>query len=180
MWGNIFNSIIRKRLLREYRKQKREVQIITLADAGSVGILWNPVDEESIETYEVLRKLLSERHIKSFGIAYIGSRREKETLSTVSNSWFINNGNTGIFGRPSSGEGIQFLQQEFDILIDLTLKKCLALQYILVHNQARFKVGFQAMDPNFYDLEIDVSANPSCRFLMDQIVHYLDKLTENK
>jgi hypothetical protein len=173
------NTYIKNRLFLAYRKQKREVDIVNLRNAGSVGILWNPTDEESIETYESLRKILNEKDIKSFGMAYISSRRGKETLSTVSNSWILDRSDVTFFGRPKRGDGIHFVQQEFDILIDLSISKSIALQYILVHSAAKFKVGWMAADPNLYDLEIDVNANPRCRFLMEQIVFYLEKLNEN-
>ncbi len=174
------NSYIKKRLFQAYRKQHRDVNIVNLRSAKSVGILWNPSDEESIETYETLRKTLNERGIKSFGMAFISTRRGKETLTTVSNSWITDRRDVTFMGRPKSGDGIHFLQEEFDILIDLSLSKSIALQYILIHSAAKFKVGWKAGDPNLYDLEIDVNANPQCRFLMEQIVFYLEKLNENK
>jgi len=71
MCRRIFNSYIKKRLFQAYKRQLRSVKIITLPEAKSIGILWNPSDEESIETYESLRKILTERDIKSFGITYI-------------------------------------------------------------------------------------------------------------
>ena len=180
MLRRLFNTYIKNRLFLAYRRQKRTVNITTLEDATSVGILWNPSDEESIETYESLRKILAEKGIKSFGIAYINSKREKETLATVSNSWLINRGDVNFFGKPRSGDGVHFFHQTYDILIDLSLAKSIALQYILIHTAAKFKIGWKSEDPNIYDLEIDVSANPSCRFLMEQIIHYLEKLNENK
>jgi hypothetical protein len=179
MLRRFFNRYFKNRLFQAYRKQHRAISIITLANAKSVGILWNPIDEESIETYESLRKILTAKGIKSFGIAYIGSKREKDTLSTITNSWLMNSGNVTCFGRPKSGDGLQFIQQEFDILIDLSLQKSIALQYMLIHSTARFKVGWKGEDPNLYDLEIDISANPGCRFLMEQIIYYLEKLNEN-
>ncbi len=163
-----------------YSKQQRVVNIITLASAKSVGILWNPADEESIETYGLLRQILNGKGIKSFGIAFINSKREKETLATVTNSWLISNSDISFWGRPKNGDGLQFIQQDFDILIDLSINKSVALQYMLIHSSARFKVGWKSVDPNIYDLEIDVIANPKCRFLMEQIIHYLEKLNENK
>lgn len=180
MCRRLFHTYIKNRLFLAYRKQKRVANITTLEEAKSVGIIWNPSDEESIETYEILRKTLNERRIKSFGIAYISSKREKETLSTVSNSWLINRGDVSLFGKPKRGDGMNFLHQEFDILIDLSIKKSIVLQNILIHTQAKFKIGWQADDPNIYDLEIDVTTNPHCRYLMDQIIHYLEKLNENK
>ncbi|MEI6274838.1 MAG: hypothetical protein WCP08_02560 [Prolixibacteraceae bacterium] len=173
------HSYIKNRLFQAYRKQHREVNIVNLKSAKSVGILWNPSDDESIETYETLRKTLNEKGIKSFGMAFISTRRGKETLTTVSNSWITDRSDVTFFGKPKSGDGIHFLQEEFDILIDLSLTKSIAMQYILIHSAAKFKVGWMADDPNLYDLEIDVKANPQCRFLMEQIVFYLEKLNEN-
>jgi len=180
MCRRLFNTYVKNRLFHAYRKQKRVGEITTLEDAKSVGIIWNPSDEESIETYEIFRKALNEKRIKSFGIAYISSRREKETLSTVTNSWLINRGDVSLCGKPRHGDGVNFLHQEFDILIDLSIKKNVVLQYILIHTPAKFKIGWQAEDPNIYDLEIDVTANPKCRFLLEQIILYLEKLNENK
>jgi len=179
MCRKIINSYIKKRLFQAYRKQERNAIIVNLRSAKSVGILWNPSDEESIEMYELLRKTLNEKGIKSFGMAFISTKRGKETLSTVANSWLLDNRDVSFFGRPKNGEGTHFIQEVFDILIDLSLTKTIPMQYILIHSAARFKVGWKGEDPNLYDLEIDVSANPGCRFLMEQSIYYLEKLNEN-
>jgi len=179
MCRKLIDSYLKKRLFLAYKKQVREIRIINLKDAKSMGILWNPSDDESIETYESLRKSLNEKGIKSFGMAYISNKRGKETLSTVANSWILDNRDVSFCGRPKSGDGVHFVQEEFDILVDLSMAKTVPLQYILVHSAAKFKVGWQAGDTNMYDLEIDVNSNPSCRFLMEQIVYYLEKLNEN-
>ncbi len=180
MFRRLFYRYFKRRLFLVYKKQKRVVNIVTLAEAKSVGILWNPLDDESNETYELLRKLLNERGIQSFGIAYIQSKKEKAMLATISHSWLLSNCDVTICGRPKSEEGVRFIQQEFDILIDLSLLKGIELQYILIHAAAKFKIGWKSGDPNIYDLEIDITANPQCRFLMEQIIHYLEKLHENK
>lgn len=179
MCRKLIDSYLKKRLFLAYKKQVREIVIINLKDAKSVGILWNPSDEESIETYELLRKSLNEKGIKSFGMAYISNKRGKETLSTVANSWILDNRDVSCLGRPRSGDGVHFVQEEFDILVDLSMEKTVPLQYILVHSAAKLKVGWKAGDANMYDLEIDVNTNPGCRFLMEQIIYYLEKLNEN-
>ncbi len=180
MFRRLFYKYFKKRLFLVHKKQKRVVNIITLADAKSIGILWNPLDPEGSETYESVRQIVSGRGIQSFGIAYIQSKKEKEMLATISHSWLLSNSDVNICGKPKSEDGIRFIQQEFDILIDLSLQKCIELQSILIHAAAKFKIGWKSDDSNIYDLEIDVSANPNCRFLMEQIIHYLEKLNENK
>lgn len=178
MIGKIVSPYLKKKLLDQYGKQKRTVKLQTLKSAKNVGILWNPSDEYSIETFELLRKVLKEKGIKSTGLAFIDSKREMETLSTVSHSSFLNKREVSFLGKPASSEASQFMQQPFDILIDLTIKKAYALQYILINSQARFKVGWKANEYNFYDLDVDVSGHPDCNYLMEQIIFYLDKIKE--
>lgn len=176
MCRKIVSNYFKKRLFDYYQKQLRNAKIQTFNNSKSIGILWNPVDEAGIETYELLRKILKDKGIKAVGIAHIGSKHEKETIATVAHSGFSSNGNVSWSGRPKSGDGVQFLQEQFDILIDLSIQKVLALQYILVHSIATFKVGWKSSEQSYYDLNIDVSEKPQSRYLMEQIIYYLENI----
>jgi hypothetical protein len=178
----MFNNIVRyyalKRLIRSYLTNQREKRIKTLKNSKNIGIIWNPSDDGSIETYELLRKTLQSKGIKVTGIAYIDSNREMETLTTVTHSGFLLRRNVRWFGRPQTSDGKQFIEEPYDILIDLSISKTIALLYILVHSQATFKVGWQGSESNYFDLNIDVSKNPQCRYVMEQIVYYLENINE--
>ena len=178
----MFNKIVRyyanKRLFRSYQSLKRSARIKTFSNSKNVGIIWNPVDEGSIETLELLRKILQTKGIKSTGIAHIDSNREMETLNTITHSGFLHRQNVKWFGRPKTSTGMQFIEEPFDLLLDLSISKTVALQYILVHSQSVFKVGWQDGAPNYYDLNIDVSEKPQCRYLMEQVVFYLENIHE--
>jgi len=176
MFRKFVSNYFKKRLFFYYQKQQRNAKIQTLNNSKSVGILWNPVDEASIETYELLRKTLKDKGIRTVGLAHINSKGEKDTFATIAHSGFSNNVNVSWAGRPKSGDGEQFMQEQFDILIDLSIRKVLALQYILVHSEATFKVGWESSEYNYYDLNIDVSVKPECRYLMEQIVYYLENI----
>ena len=180
----MFRKIIRyyalKRLLRYYQTRPRGTRIKTLNNSKSIGVLWNPADEGSIETYELLRKALQSKGIKSSGLAYIDSNREMETLGTITHSGFLHRRNVRWFGRPQTGDGMHFVNEHFDILIDLSIAKTIASQYILVYSQATFKVGWQGVEQNYYDLNIDVSEKPLCRYLMEQAVYYLESINEKR
>jgi len=178
----MFKKIVRyyanKRLFKAYNTRPRSTKIKTLHNSKSVGIIWHPADEGSIEAYELLRKSLQTKGIKSTGIAYIDSDREMETLTTITHSGFLHRRNVRWFGRPQTSDGMQFIQEQFDILIDLSIVKTIALQYILVHSQATFRVGWQGEEQNYYDLNIDVSEKPQVRYLMEQIVFYLERIND--
>lgn len=176
MFRKFVSNYFKKRLFDDYQKQRRNAKIQTFNNSKSIGILWNPVDEASVETYELLRKTLKDKGIRAVGIAHIDSQREKDTFATIAHSGFSNNVNVSWAGRPKTGDGAQFIQEQFDILIDLSIQKVLALQYILVHSTSTFKVGWQSSEYNYYDLNIDVSEKPQCRYLMEQIVYYLENI----
>ncbi len=178
----MFKKIIRyyatRLLFKAYQNRQRSTRIKTLKNSKNVGILWNPQDDGSVETYELLRKTLQARGIQSSGIAHISSSSEMELLTTETHSGFLDKRNLGWFGRPKTNVGMHFIRESFDILIDLSIIKTVALQYILVYSQAIFKVGWQGIEPNYYDLNIDVTEKPQCRYLMEQIVYYLENINE--
>jgi hypothetical protein len=175
MLRKFISNYFRKRLVDYFLKQQRNARIQTLGNSRSIGILWNPVDEGSIETYELARKTLKEKGLAVTGLGYTDKKTE-QNLSLIAHSGFSNYSNTGFSGRPQTGPGVQFVMEQFDILIDLSIKKVLALEYILVHSEAAFKVGWESEGTNYYDLNIDVSSQPNCRFLMEQAFFYLEKI----
>ena len=178
MFRKIIKYYADRRLVTFFQNQKRAIRINTLRNSKSVGILWNPADERSIEAFESLRKTLKSKGIKSRSVAHVHSSRELEMLTTITNSGFLHKRNISWFGRPKSNSGMQFVLEPFDILIDLSIAKTIPLQYILVHSHATFKVGWQGIEPNYYDLNIDVSMKPLCIYLLEQIIYYLENINE--
>ncbi len=178
MFKKIVKYYADRRLFRSYQLRTRHTRIKTLRNSKIVGILWNSADEGSIEAYESLRKTLQSKGIKQIGLACTGSNREMETLSTITHSGFLPKRSVRWFGRPKTSSGTEFILEPFDILIDLSVSKTIALLYVLVHSNATFKVGWQGVEQNFYDLNIDVSEKPECRYLMEQIIYFLENINE--
>lgn len=176
----MFKKIIRyyaiKGLVNFDHTRQRNKKINTLNNSKNIGIIWNPSDEGSIETYEMLRKILQSKGIKATGIAHIESITEMETLTTVTHSGFLYKTHVSWFGRPKTNAGLHFIQETFDILIDLTITKTVPLLYLLVHSPSIFKVGWKGEGPNFLDLDIDVTEKPNCMYLMEQMVYYLENI----
>src|SRR5665648_781004 len=106
MFKKIVRYFANKRLFKYYQTRQRSKKIKTLKNSKSVGILWNPADEGSIETYELLRKTLQIKGIKPIGIAYIGSNLEMETLATITHSGFLHRRNVRWFGQPQTNTGL--------------------------------------------------------------------------
>ena len=113
MLRKFVSNYFRKRLVNYFLKQQRNAKIQTLSNSRSVGVLWNPVDEGSIETYELARKALKDKGIAVTGLGY-ADRKTEQNLSLVAHSGFSNNSNVSLSGKPFSGPGEQFVKENFD------------------------------------------------------------------
>ncbi|TSA49937.1 MAG: hypothetical protein D4R43_03060 [Sphingobacteriales bacterium] len=68
----------------------------------------------------------------------------------------------------------EFIDRKFDILINVSIKENLPLEYIAALSQASYRVGLY--DPNkLYcnDLMIDLKGNKTLQKYIDQVKHYL-------
>ena len=67
----------------------------------------------------------------------------------------------------------QFINQEFDILFDLSIKNYFTVNYVGSLSKATFKIGKQS-ESAYQDLLIDIKENDTVEYLIDQIKHYLN------
>ena len=77
--------------------------------------------------------------------------------------------------RIPQGNTVQnFMAEEFEIIIDLTLEDRLPIQYILAKSRARFKVGrWSESNKRILDMMIDMAGSRSLPQLIQQVHHYL-------
>ena len=77
--------------------------------------------------------------------------------------------------RIPQGNTVQnFVAEEYEILIDLTLEDRLPIQYIMAKSRARFKVGrWSESNKKILDMMIDMAGSRSLPQLIQQVHHYL-------
>ncbi|HMC98109.1 MAG TPA: hypothetical protein VKG92_10660 [Flavobacteriales bacterium] len=77
--------------------------------------------------------------------------------------------------RIPQGNTVQnFMAEEYEVLIDLTLQDRLPIQYIMAKSRARFKVGrFSESNKRILDMMIDMAGSQSLPQMIQQIHHYL-------
>ncbi len=67
-----------------------------------------------------------------------------------------------------------FMAEEYEIIIDLTLQDRLPIQYIMAKSRARFKVGrYSESNKKILDMMIDMAGSQSLPQLIQQVHHYL-------
>lgn len=151
------------RLKRLVQSRKRTKKFINLSKAQSVGIIWGENDRAA---FEMLKKYLKEHHIQFGDLCYSDQNRE----ITFGDKDF------SLFGTPKTQAVNDFINQKFDILIDISLADSLSVQIVRALSLASFKTGWSLASPNFFDFSIDVSQRRDAYYLAEQLIYYLNEI----
>ena len=78
------------------------------------------------------------------------------------------------FYKPSNPIIKNFVNREFDILIDLHTGNSIPFKYIVAMSKARFKIGkYEKGSTSFYDFMISTRENLALPQFIEQVNHYL-------
>jgi len=164
-------------LKKELSKQHRHVEVTNLSTANKVGILYYAEDEATYKTVKEFVGSLREeegiRKIKTIG--YVDKKEVPEHFPLKLEFDYFSKKDLNWYQKPSCIPVDNFLQEDFDILIDLSVEEHYPLKYLLTHTKAKFKVGKQHQGKNaIFDMRIELEQVKSLRFLITQLKHYLN------
>lgn len=146
---------LKKELLAD---EKRVAKVCNLADAKSIGLVYKI---ESKESYDHLHKFA--KYLKSeFGIKQIlmmgywdNKKETPEFLKAKVDFEFFTKGNLNWAGIPKGVNIDNFLNEPFDILIDLNSYFNVPLRYLVAKSKAKLKVGrFSKENEPYFDIMI--------------------------
>ena len=150
---------------------------ITLAEARSAALLYYLPDEETYKKAETLVSQLAEMGIKTrvacysdlkISPHYFIPKISQDIVMVKDLNWCL---------QPKKTFVKEFIDTEFDILIDLSLKEHLPLLYLASLSKAVLKVGrYQEDYELFYDLMIHTSDDETIDSFAEQVLHYLGKI----
>jgi hypothetical protein len=165
----------RRALLREAAPMRRPVAK-NLAQSVKVGMLYLVTDEQAhahVKNYvKKIKEELGITRLMALGFCdekelphYLHAKLNFDALCQKDLNWY----------RIPHGNVVQnFIAEEYDILIDLTLRDHLPLQYIVAKSRARFKVGrLSDANAHFLDMMIDTAGANSLPQLISNIDRYL-------
>ncbi|HLN53389.1 MAG TPA: hypothetical protein VK212_06745 [Lentimicrobium sp.] len=167
-----------KRSLRsEVLKTTRIKRPVNLTNAGSIGIIYLLSSEEEYNRVSSFTKKLQDKGKKVHVIGlYHYNRIPVFYIPKLSYDLLLPS-DIDILYRPDAPFVKQFVNEEFDMLIDLSNPDNFTLHYISSLSKAHFKIGKKIDDrPLPYDLMIDTSEEISSQELIDQIVYYTSNL----
>jgi hypothetical protein len=165
----------RRALLREAMPDRRPVPK-NLALCIKVGIVYVAPDEQAhAQVRNYVKKIKEELGIHRIQcLGYVDDKMMPHYMGAKLHFDAINQKDLNWYRIPGGNTVNNFIAEEHDVLIDLTLTDYLPIQYIVAKSRARFKVGrWGDSNRHFLDMMIDMAGANSLPQLIAQIDRYL-------
>ena len=164
-----------RRLLRELPAGRTPVPR-NLGLARKVGIVYVVEDETAhnhVRNY--VKRLKEELGISNImALGYTDERALPHYLHAKLNFDHICQKDLNWYRIPQGNTVKNFMAEEYEVLIDLTMQDRLPVQYILAGSRARFKVGrLSESNKRILDMMIDMAGSQSLPQLIQQAHHYM-------
>ncbi len=177
-------STVRKKaakyfLEREYKKVQRKPEVRNLAQSKNIGILFEIRSEEDLNTVRFFVSQIKERSRKITALGYVTKKELLQSLKSDNEFDFISRLDFNWQLKPNGYVIKNFMSDGFDMLIDLSLHRNIALLRISAFTKAKMKVArFDDKQNEYFDLLIDIGKDQSLKYLINQIKHYITKINE--
>ncbi len=162
---------------KELAKTTRKRIPVNLNNAHNIGIIYLLNSEDDYNRVSSFTRELQEKRkkVQVLGL-YQFNRTPVFYIPKLSYDLLLPK-DLDIFFRPKANFVKQFMNEEFDVLLDLSSPDNFSLHYIACLSKASFKLGRKIDDrPLPYDIMIDTKSDIDSKELIDQIVHYTDNL----
>lgn len=146
---------------------RRTKRFVNLDSVRTAGIIWT---EHDYPAFENLVKILEQKQIKWTDLSFSDDKATRQAVNRVTKKDF------SFRGLPESTVAMDFVNTEFDLLIDISLSSSIYVQAIRGLSRAACKAGWSEAIPDFFDFKIDVSRHPEPVFLVEQLTHYLSEI----
>lgn len=174
---NIREKFAKSFLLTQMSESKRKIKPINLDSARTVALLYYLPDEATYKTMETILAKLYELNLKVRVVAYSNQKFNPHYFIPKISQDIITAKDLNWRLQPQKPFVKEFIETEYDILIDLSLEDHLPLLYCAGLSKAGLKVGrFQEDHELFYDLMIHAGQDETIDLFATQVIHYLSRI----
>lgn len=149
--------------------------------AGTIGILYDATERETFEFVREFYKDLKESHKSPVSLGYIDFKEALSfhPLARPEADYFFKS-QVNWMQKPNSPVIDNFIDEPFDILINLTLSDNYSLDYIAAVSKAGLKIGRAESAVAFcYDMTFHLDASADLKSFAYTIVHYLSQINHD-
>jgi hypothetical protein len=158
--------------------KKRKAHYSNINQVKNIGIVW---DASKIDDFACLSRFYQKMHENKTDVKILGyfdGKNLPNQFTAIRYLSIVKKEELNLFYHPVSADTHTFVNNRFDVLIDINFKKLLPLQYISSLSNAGFKVGLfdsETIDTPF-DLMMDLKGPVKVEDYLNHIVHYLEMI----
>lgn len=158
--------------------QPRQVSFPDMSRVKNVLVLY---ESDLVEKNIQMKQLFKE--LKQTGLTVVSwGYVDKKAASTaiLLGSRVLAQQDLNVFGAPKKHLMQEIAHQQFDLLLDLTLRPVLPLRYVALEANVAFKVGRQTYEkPYIHDFLVKIDDCQDAAQLYDQMMYYLNQIHSN-
>lgn len=174
---NIREKFAKSFLLQQLQLLNRKQRAINLTTAHTVALLYELPDETTYKKAELILNKLNDMNLKVRVVCYTDLKIIPHYFIPKITQDIITAKDVNWRFQPTKQFVKEFINTEFDILIDLSLNDHLPLLYCSALSKAGLKVGrFQEDHHLFYDLMIHTGPEETIETFSEQVIHYLSRI----
>jgi len=162
-------------LKKELPTQKPKRASMYLDNASSIGILFDGTEPAERETVLDYAEQLKKAGKKVKVLAFFNNKLKGESFAfpafnKLQLDWAL---------RPNSREALEFREQPFDLLLNLSKTTIVPLDYLAALSNAKYRVGPYTDQTFSYDLMIEHSGKLDLKTFLQQVIFYMKKMRPN-
>lgn len=174
---NIRQKFARSYILEQQNSLQRVSKQVSLSKTRSIALLYYLNDEATYKRAELVLSKLNEMGIKTRVVCYTDLKTIPHYFIPKITQDIITAKDINWRYLPQKLFVKEFIDTEFDILIDLSLDEYLPLYYFAALSKAFLKVGkFREDQHHTYDLMIHSKAEETIDSFAEQVIHYLSRI----
>ncbi len=155
---------------------RRDKKVYNYQEACSLAMIFKLEDESQYQTVRQYLKFIKEEHqIKDLmALCYVDDKETPNYIQSRVDFEFFTKKELNWQQKPSGVVVENFVNEPYNILIDLSKGEFAAVNFVVNASKANFKIGRQIKNEAAYDLMIDLpQGKTGLKDYIEQINHYL-------
>lgn len=159
-------------------------KFVNYQSARSVMILF---ESDYMEKNPIIKQIIRQLQADGKKVMAWGFVNKKQlTTAILPDFRILNKKNLDFFHKPAPSFLHELDENEFDLVIDLSVNEVIPLHYLALYSKAAFKAGLKKDTSSFYDFLIDVpgiandvdefNTEKESQFIFNQIIFYLKNI----
>lgn len=171
---HISNYVINNNLSSNSRRKTNI--LFSFSNTKRIGIIFNGSKKNNNIIIKESIKYFYKLNINCEAIGFVNKKKMYEHNLTSLNIDFFNKSDCNILGIPNSNNIKSFINNKFDLLINISDESHFTYDYIVTKSKSKLKIGHS--NNKYYDLVIKTEKISTAE-LIKEIIYYLELINSN-